>query len=141
MIRFLMASAAPVLGLGIAASLVGPDLLAGPRGEPLLVAMANEPTIELAKFEGDACASALLLADGGAASGETPVTNVVAVRYGSDGIRVAVETFGANGATLVLVFDAAGRLVGAGDPAALDFDAAQSALEDECLDSAVSDPV
>ena len=64
MIRLLLGSALPVLGLGAAATLLSPDLLTGPRGEPMMMAApARSPRLQPASFDGDACAPTLLFAD------------------------------------------------------------------------------
>ena len=63
MIRILLGSALPVLGIGAAATLLSPDILTAPRGEPLVMVAPADAALQPASFDGDACASTLLFAD------------------------------------------------------------------------------
>jgi hypothetical protein len=139
MIRALLASALPVLGVGMAVAFVGPDLIAGPRGEPLRVAGPDAALLQPASLEAEACASTLLLPpDGRLDSG--PQTRVVALSDAM-GFIVAVEgvPHGAADGTLILVFDESGRLLAAGDPGALEIDPAGAAMIDDCASAQATD--
>lgn len=120
MIRSLLGSALPILGLGAAAALLGPDLLAGPRGAPLVVAAPPAATLQKASFDGSACALPLTLEQDlllGAEAGVHVVT--LALRHGPDGASFAVENGVAGGdadAALILAFDDAGRIVSVSEP-------------------------
>ena len=130
MIRTLVASALPVLGVGAALALVGPDLLAGPTGEPLRVASPQAAMIQPASFDASSCASTLL-----AGGGDTVSTRIVAFSEDA-GFVVAIEApqqAGSAGETLILIFDEAGRLIAAGDPGAMETDPAGAALIDDCI--------
>jgi hypothetical protein len=124
MIRVLFGS---VLGLGVAAALFGPDLLAGPRGEPMIVAAPNEATLQAATFDGKACPSTLLFAgspDGGVEPGFAGTRIVAfALRSGENDVAVAIEDFPGGSVkpsgTIVLVFNDEGHLLAVGDPASL----------------------
>ena len=122
MIRVLIGSALPVLGLGVAAAFFGPDLT-GPRGEPLIMATPSEASLQAATFDGKVCPSTLLFADSGKAPGLTG-THIVAfaLRSGERNVAVAIEDFPGEGKvrkTIVLVFNDEGQLIAAGDPASL----------------------
>jgi hypothetical protein len=121
MIRGLIVSALPIVGLAMAATTLAPGLLTGPQGEPLIMASADDLSVQAAKFEGTACASRLLFAD--QAKGAVG-THIVAFALRSSAGDVAVEVEDFAGAkklpkTIVLVFDDDGRLLAAGDPADL----------------------
>ena len=121
MIRVALGSALPVLGLGLGVALIGPDLLAGPRGEPLMIAGAANDMIEPASFEGEACADALLLAGPlGDDLSERPVGRILALRLGDAETPVAMQEIpvaaDAGGSTIVLVFDDAGRCLRRASP-------------------------
>ena len=130
MIRILLGSALPVLGIGAAATFLSPDLLTAPRGEPLVMVVPGDATLQPANYAGDACASTLLFAD---PSGEThaPMPSgarivVFALRRARMMMR-AVEDFPRAPApprTVVLIFDESGRLVSAGDSTSLDIQSA-----------------
>ena len=94
MIRLLFGTAFPVLGLGFAAAILGPDLLTGPRGEPMIIAGVDEATLQAASFDGTACPSTLLFA-GPLGAGDEAGANIVAfaLRTGERGIAVEVEDF------------------------------------------------
>jgi hypothetical protein len=130
MIRFLLGSALPVLGIGAAATLLSPDLLTGPRGEPLVMVAPADATLQPASFDGDACAPTLLFPDPSdprAPSHSGMRIMAFALPAEPDDVAVAVEDFPRMPApprTVVLIFDAAGRLVGAGDPNSLGVQAA-----------------
>ena len=138
MIRVLIGSALPILGLGVAAMLFGPDLVTGPRGEPLIMASPNEASLQAATFDGKACPSTLLFADSPDSGKVTAFagTHIVAfaLRSGEKNVAVAIEDFpGGEGKatkTIVLVFDADGRLVAAGDPASLHLPAGNKIASD-----------
>jgi hypothetical protein len=128
MIRVLFGSALPVLGLGLAAGFFGPDLLSGPRGEPLIMAAPDQASLQAATFEGKACPSTLLFAGSADAekAGSFAGTHIVAfaLRSSEKDVAVAIQDFpggdGKASRTIVLVFDDKGQLVAAGDPASLD---------------------
>jgi hypothetical protein len=131
MIRILLGSALPVLGIGAAATFLSPDLLTAPRGEPLVMVMPGDATLHSANYVGDACASTLLFADpsGDPRAPTRAGTRIVAFALptGPDDVAVAVEDFPrapAEPRTVVLVFDEAGQLVSAGDANSLDVQAA-----------------
>ena len=137
MIRVAVGSALPILGLGLGVALIGPDLLAGPRGEPLMIAGAANDMIEPASFDGEACVDALLLAGPlGEDLSERPVGRILAFRLGDAETPLAMQEIpvaaDAGGTTIVLVFDDAGRLLAAGEPEAAHLDPAQTALMEEC---------
>jgi hypothetical protein len=125
MIRVLLGSALPLIGLGVAAAMLGPDLVTGPRGEPMIMAAGDQASLQAATFDGKACPSALLFADPSEAGAPAPGgTRIVAfaLRSGTNDVAVAIEDFsGGDRAkkTVVLVFDAEGNLIAAGDPALL----------------------
>lgn len=130
MIRILLRSALPVLGIGLAGASVGPALIAGPTGEPLLVSAPDLATLQEASFRSEECALPLLLSEMDAAAGQ-PIDlsgrRIVAVLHrGTEGIAVAMgrirQQSAEDGATLVLVFDETGRLIAAGDPLAVGLD-------------------
>jgi hypothetical protein len=122
--RILFGSALPILGLAAAAMLVGPDLVTGPRGEPMIVASPAEATLQQASFDTTVCPTPLLLDDEAllADQAEPDVgTHVVtlAFRYTADGASMLVE----DGAThpdadeaLVIVFDDQGRILTVDQP-------------------------
>ena len=119
MIRAVLA-ALPVLGLGLAGASIGPDLLTGPRGEPMVVAPVD-PAFQLASLDGGTCGSTMLLAYGPvAASPETQSAPVVmALRLDASGHPVEIEQIPVGDITVgtfVFVFDASGRIIAAGYP-------------------------
>lgn len=131
MIRVLLGSALPVLGIGAAAAFLGPDLLTGPRGEPLIVAAPDQAMLQPASLKGDSCAATLHLAG---VPDDSSGTRVVVLTLPSepDDVAVAVEDFPrlpAAPKTVMLVFDEAGRLIAVGDPRTLQMQAA-AALAD-----------
>jgi hypothetical protein len=143
MIRLLFGSALPVLGLGFAAAILGPSLVTGPRGEPIIMAGADRATLQAASYDGEACSSALLFA-GPVGADDTAGAHVVAfaLRSGERGVVVEVEDFpgGTNPPmTVALVFDDAGRLIAAGDPESLQLGAAAKVGPD-CIDPAETTP-
>ena len=131
MIRILLGSALPVLGIGAAATLLSPDILTAPRGEPLVMVAPGEAALQPASYNGDACASTLLFADP-TADPRAPThsgTRIVAFALpsGPSDVAVAVEDFPrapAQPRTVVLIFDESGRLISAGDANALGVQAA-----------------
>ncbi len=119
MIRMLFGSALPILGLGAAMVLLGPDLLSGPRGAPIVVAAPSDATLQKASFDGTACA--LPLAAEQDLLVAQPDVNLVtlALRHGPDGASVAVEhgLAGAGAdAVLVLALDGDGRILSVSEP-------------------------
>lgn len=130
MIRVLLGSALPVLGIGAAATLLSPDILTGPRGEPLVMVAPADAALQPASYNGDACASTLLFADPSDPHAPTHSdTRIVAFALpsGPNDVAVAVEDFPrapAEPRTVVLIFDEAGRLVSVGDANALGIQAA-----------------
>ena len=135
MIRLVFGSALPVLGLGAAAALLGPDLLTGPRGEPLIVAAPDQAMLQPASFDGEACASSSIVPEG-----DEPGHGLRIITFAlpaeTDDTAVAVEDYPGPGAipkTVVLVFDKDGRIVAAGDPLSLQVQAAM-ALAD-CIEA------
>ena len=143
MIRVLLGSALPVLGLAAAASFLGPDLLSGPRGEPLVMVTPDQAVLQPASFDGSACNSTLVFADpaDGASAAQLGIRIVVfALPTESDDVAIAVEDIPIAPAapkTVVLVFDEAGRLLSAGDPTSLQVQAA-AALAD-CIKGSKAD--
>ncbi len=143
MIRILFASALPVLGLSAAAALLGPDLLTGPRGEPLVVAGPSMGAFQPASFDGTACSYPLVLdatlplADPAeAAEGSQAVT--LAIRYDANRMSMVIEkgvTSPKADAALVLVFNEEGRIVSAGPAPSLRERMPARAVAD-CLDRA-----
>jgi hypothetical protein len=126
MIRVLVGSALPLVGLGVAAALFGSDLVSAPRGEPIIMASSGQATLQPATFDGNVCPSTLLFA-GSADRGATAFagTHILAfaLQSGERNVVVGIEDFpGGEGKApkaVVLVFDAEGHLVAAGDPASL----------------------
>jgi hypothetical protein len=120
MIRILFGSALPILGLGVATALLGPDLVTGPRGEPLMVAGPKAASFQQASFDGAACGFPLVLGEEALPSADptmpTADTHVVtlAFRSGADGVSIAIERGATNpdaDEALLLVFDDEGRIV------------------------------
>jgi hypothetical protein len=130
MIRILLGSALPVLGVGAAATLLSPDILTAPRGEPLVMMAPGEATLQPTNYNGDACASTLLFADPSDPRAPTHSGMRImafAVPASPNNVAVAVEDFPRAPApprTVVLVFDENGRLVSAHDSSALDAEVA-----------------
>lgn len=130
MIRILLGSALPVLGIGAAATLLSPDILTGPHGEPLVMVAPGDAAFQPASYNGDACASTPLFADPSDPHAPTHSgMRIAAFALPSDpnDVAVAVEDFPrapAEPRTVVLIFDEAGRLVSAGDANALGIQAA-----------------
>jgi hypothetical protein len=145
MIRAFLASALPVLGVGMAVTLVGPDLIVGPSGEPLRVAAPEAAFLQPASFDAASCASTLLLADRQGAADPadgTPGTRVVALSEGA-GFIVAIAAAphdAPTSETLVMIFDETGRLLAAGDPTTLQIDPAGAAMLDNCANGEAPTP-
>jgi len=121
MMRGLIVSALPVIGLAMAATTLAPSLMTHPRGEPLIMVSADDLSVQAARFEGAACASRLLFADPARGAIGTHIV-AFALRSGKKDVAVEVEDFaGAKKTpkTIVLVFDDNGHLLAAGDPAKL----------------------
>jgi hypothetical protein len=135
MIRIVLGSVLPLLAVGAAATLLSPDLLTAPRGKPLVMASSGTSSVQAARYNGDACASSLLLA--GPTHPHAPKqTNLqimaFAVPTSGNDLAVAVEDFPRVPALpriVVLVFDEAGRLVSAGGPGSLGIETAESLAE------------
>ena len=138
MIRIPLGPALPVLALGLAAVFVSPSLFGGVDGEPIRVAATPHPALQLANFEGEACARAAR-----APAADAAGVRVVAVTLDSDGDRTIVDldevTAGsvAPDATLVLLLDSEGRLIAAGDAGALSGETARAAFATGCEAEAV----
>jgi hypothetical protein len=125
MIRTLLGSALPVLGLGAAAMLLGPDLVTGPRGEPMIVESPAEAAFQPASFDATACPTPLLLDREAVLADEADPTIGVhtltlAFRYDGGGVQMlfdedAAETDADD--ALVIVFDAEGRILTVDQPA------------------------
>ena len=71
MIRVLFGSAATLIGVAMSAALFGPDLIAGSRGDPMVVAPAPKLGIVPASFDGPGCPRPLLLSDTASAADPT----------------------------------------------------------------------
>ena len=123
MIRVLFGSALSFLGLGAAVAILTPNLVTGPRGEPMIMAGPGQATLQAASFDGGACAPTLLFA-GPLGAGDAAGAHIIAfaLRTGARGVAIEVKDFpGATqkSNTVVLIFDEAGRLVSVGDPESL----------------------
>src|SRR5881392_3847429 len=96
MIRILLGSALPLIGLGLAAATLGPTL-SGPRGAPLIMASTEEIGLQAASFEGEACPSRLLFADGADGNQNLAGTHILAfaLRSAEKDVAVEVEDFAA----------------------------------------------
>jgi hypothetical protein len=125
MIRVLLGSVLALAGLGTAVASFGPDLLAGPRGEPIVMAVPGDNGFQPASFNEGGCGSSLLLAnpdDFGLPSFDSQIN---AFTLSVDGEHTAI-VFGdlvdaaTASETMVLIFDSDGRLVSAGDRTLLD---------------------
>ena len=127
MIRVLLGSALSVLGIGAVASL-GPTLLSGPRGEPLVMTAPDQPTLQAANYDGDACGSTLVFADPADTQHPSGARIVVfSLPANEHEVALAVEDFPhapAEPRTVVLVFDEAGRLISADESSSLELAAA-----------------
>ena len=139
MLRVLLASALPVLGIGLAAASLSPNLLAGPGGDPLILIAPADASLQAANFDGEACASSLLFAGPLSADGSMAGTRIVAfaLRSGDRNVAVAVEDYSVPGQppnTVVLVFDDLGNLLAAGDPQSLNLQ--QAITAGDCVDPA-----
>lgn len=125
MIRILLGSALPVFGLGAAAMLLGPDLVTGPRGEPMIVESPEAATFQPASFDTTVCPTPLLLDNEAVLADEAnPAVGVhtltLAFRYDSGGVQMLFDE-DASGTdaddALVIVFDDAGRILTVDQPA------------------------
>lgn len=122
MIRGLSVSALSALGLAAAAACLSPDLVAGPRGEPLIVSEFSEASLQPAglDLDGGGCPVALPFAEAEAAG-----LHIVAYAFrpDSEDVAVALEDYSdasrKPAETVILVFDKSGRLIATGDPEAL----------------------
>ncbi len=121
MIRMLFGLALPILGLGAAMVLLGPDLLSGPRGAPIVVAAPSDATLQKASFDGTACALPLAAEQELLLDQPEAATHFVtlALRYGPEGASVTVENGVAGAAAdaaVVLAFDAERRIISVSEP-------------------------
>jgi len=121
MIRLIAGATLPLLGLATAAFLVGPDLVAGPRGDPLLVAAAPPAEFQLANMDAAKCAPLVAAADGRAieligADGRRIVA--ITLRTGRSGVAGAAPDEAAKRPPLLIILDEEGRLLAAADPSA-----------------------
>jgi hypothetical protein len=123
MIRALLGSAFPVVGLALATVFTGPDLVTGVSGAPMIVSSEERAILAAAEFEGEACASTLLLGEARRAE-QRPSIRIVAMALRPDGqdielgIRDIPGPSGAPTETVVFLFDETGRLISIGKPAA-----------------------
>lgn len=122
MIRTLFRPALPILGLGAAVVLLGPDMVTGPRGEPMVVAAPQAAALQDASFDGEGCALPLTLERGALPHDKADAAHMVtlAVRYGVGGPAVTIEkgTPAPDAdAALVLLFDDDGRIVAVAEEA------------------------
>ncbi len=126
MIRLLLGSALPIVGLGLVAAFAGPDLVTGLQGTPMIVAGADQPRLEPARFDGEACAAASLFRGAPAAEHERARMRIVAVALGPDGqdFEVAIENPGNASETITLLFDESGRLAAVSKPRSMEEPAA-----------------
>ncbi len=137
MIRALLTFAAPAAFAAlVAAPLVGIGIVSAPGGEPLMV--ANPGVLHHASFEGD-CAPARLVGDNDLGLAGVSGIRVVALdlREGDGRVSVTLREVPSggslSGATLIFLFDPAGRVLFAGDASDL---AAEAAGEEFALDCA-----
>jgi hypothetical protein len=131
MIRALLVSALAVLGLGTAGAYLGPDLVTGPRGEPLIMAKSPDAMLKPANFAAGACEPTLLYSRVAASGGRIVAFSF---RPDSENVAVAVEDYvdpaHKPAETVILVFDKDGALVAAGDPQSLHISEADCGLTD-----------
>ena len=138
MIRILLGSALPVLAVGAAATLLSPDILTAPRGEPLVMVAPAAAGLQPASYDGDGCDSTLLFADRFDPRTSTRSGMRImafALPASPDEVAVAVEDFPRAPAlprTVVLIFDESGRLISVGDAEALGVEAAAGLAD--CID-------
>lgn len=127
MIRILFGSALPVLGLGAAAMLLGPDLVTGPRGEPMIVDAPAEATLQQASFDTTACPTPPMLDDEALFADQVELgvgmhVVTLAFRHTADGASMLVEqgvTHPYADEALIIVFDDQGRILTVDQPAAV----------------------
>lgn len=120
MIRVLLGSALPVLGLGLAAAFVAPSLVATSGVEPMIVGGAD-PAVEFqpASFERSSCASTLLFADAAGLPGAEAGLRVMALapRTGPSGrgfdVREVPPGASTAGAAILLLVTGDGRILAA----------------------------
>ena len=122
MIRALLGSALPILGLGLAAAFVAPTLKATSSVKPMIVGAADPvPAFQPASFDKPACASTLLFAEAADLPGATAGLRVVALapRSGSGeaGFELRELPPGASTHDAVVLFliEPDGRIVAAMD--------------------------
>ena len=132
MIRVVLGSALPILGVvAVAAALVGPSLVAAPRGEPMLVASGEDAArLQPASFQPAECASLRLLA--------------LALDTGPEGVHFALRPVSvdapAPAGALLIVLGPAGEIVGV-SPAGAFGDAAAAMLSAGCYGETEKAPV
>jgi hypothetical protein len=125
MIRVLLGSALPILGLALAVGYTGSDLVIGERGAPMIVAASDNVDLATARFDGgNVCASTLLY--GKAGSSDQPARiRFVAMSLAPDGqdvvlgMREVLAPAGSPSETVLLLFDRSGQLVSMSKPAEL----------------------
>jgi hypothetical protein len=131
----------PGLVVGLSTALVGPSLVAGPSGEPMLVAAPGQSLLRPASFDGAACASTFLSEGEQDAGEDSAGLRVMAVmmRDGRDEVSVAIREIPIEGnapaATLVVVIDANGEIRFAG-PAGELTELAEQAVDSACGEAA-----
>jgi len=138
MIRALLTFATPAALAALAAApLVGAGIISAPGGEAMMVATSYGP-LHKASFDGD-CAPARLTKGGRLDLADAAGIRVVALnlREGDGSVAVTLREVPAGGslagATLLFLFDASGKVLFAGDAAAL---AAEATGEEFALDCA-----
>lgn len=143
MIRLLLGSTLPILGLCLAAAIVAPNLIAAPRGEPIIMASADA-SLQAASYDGDGCAPTLLFAAPLDERSSGARVIAFALRTGERGVAVEIEDFpGAmqKPKTVVLVFDDAGRVVSIGDSTSLHAQVRGKAAADCLADGETQAPI
>jgi hypothetical protein len=123
MIRIALGLVVSALGVSAAAIAIGPNLFAGPRGEPLVMMAPDQPMVQAARYDGDACGPTLILEDPTGAEHSGARIVVFSLPTDSDDVAVAVEDFPRAPAApraVVLIFDEAGRLISADDSSSLE---------------------
>lgn len=146
MIRLVLGSALPVLGLAAGVAFLGPDLLTVPRGDPMILAAPGQEFLQPASLSDEACASTPILTPPDDSHGDFPGRGFRVFAFtlpaDTEHMAVAVEDYPSldvTPKTVVLVFDEAGRIVAAGDPLTIQMQAAM-ALAD-CIEAPTSEPV
>jgi hypothetical protein len=120
MIRILFKAALPVLGVGLAAAFLAPELVSAPRGEALVV--ASPSNLQQASFQSEGCGPVFRHRNRTPFDFDLSGTRIVALALheGKDSVIVAIGGVASPAdedvRTLFLVFDEDGRLIAAGDP-------------------------